>query len=139
MTGRTDLLELDEEHTNLIEERQIDLQNILEPEDCKVISQLDLKHSSVTELNHRIYNTFIDEGELHFELKSTDRAVGAFLMGEIARRKIDARKKGREIAKINSRTFYFSGSAGHAFGGFLQEPFHFFFKRRGLTILLENQ
>ena len=128
LTGRSDLLEVDKTYEEFIEKRNINLQSILEYKEIMNVTNYVLPETIITDLNNKIYKEFINDSELHFKLKSTDRAVGAFLMGEIARNKIDERRRGKKISEIKSRTFYFYGSAGHAFGGFLQAPFHFFLK-----------
>lgn len=128
LRGRMDLLEIDSKHEEIIQLKGINLSRFLNFKLGKEQKKLDIPRASVTSLNLEIYNKFIDEDELHFNLRSTDRAVGAYLMGEVARKTIEERKKGRELPYINPRTFYFYGSAGHAFGGFLQAPFHFFLK-----------
>jgi glutamate synthase (NADPH/NADH) large chain len=62
--------------------------------------------------------------ELKYKIKNTDRAVGAMLSGEIAKR------YGNNGLPNDTIKAYFHGSAGQSFGAFLS---------RGVTFQLEGE
>lgn len=133
MVGRVDKLEVNKE-INHWKAKALDLSAILYrpdmptrikpycvmPQDHGLHKSMDYKLIQISKL------ALEDKLEVtgSFEIKNTDRAVGAMLSGEIAKR------YGHEGLEDDTITFNFNGSAGQSFGAF---------GAKGLTLILEGE
>ncbi len=126
--GRADLLEKDETVTNwksskldlspitfVLEEAKINPRRWTEPQFHKIEHVLDhqLIEASLESINSG------KKVELHYPIHNTDRATGAMLSGEVAR------KYGVEGLPDGTIKCNFAGSAGQSFGAFLSRGVEF--------------
>ena len=133
MVGRVDMLEVNKDIDHW-KAKQLDLSAILYKPDVPtrikpycVMAQdhglreaIDYKLIQIAE--QALENKVPVTGE--FEIKNTNRSVGAMLSGEIAKR------YGHEGLPEDTITFRFKGSAGQSFGAF---------GAKGLTLILEGE
>lgn len=133
MVGRVDMLEVNKD-INHWKAKELDLSAILYKPDVPtrikpycVMAQnhgldeaIDYKLIQISD--QALENKTPIKGE--FEIKNTNRSVGAMLSGEIAKR------YGHEGLPEDTITFYFKGSAGQSFGAF---------GAKGLTLILEGE
>lgn len=131
--GRTDLLEANPNHEELISERNIDLAYFLGDRTDDRSARTDLYFEGVSDLNRRIVedcNQVIVHGgaiNLVYSISTPDRAVLATLSGEIARKlhaeRLEKIKSGNpnllDVRFDGNIHIEFNGSAGQGFGVFL--------------------
>jgi glutamate synthase domain-containing protein 2/glutamate synthase domain-containing protein 1/glutamate synthase domain-containing protein 3 len=132
MIGRVDRLEADRDIKHW-KARSLDLSRILYKPDMPgrikpycIISQDHGLHKSMDYRLIQMAKTALEDGKPvigSFEIRNTDRAVGAMLSGEIAGR------YGHEGLSDDTIQFRFMGSAGQSFGAF---------GAKGLTLVLEG-
>ncbi|NLZ47559.1 MAG: glutamate synthase large subunit [Clostridiales bacterium] len=133
MVGRVDMLEVNKD-INHWKAKQLDLSAILYKPDvptrikpyCVMAQDHGLEESIDYKLiqiaGQALESKTPVSGE--FEIKNTNRSVGAMLSGEIAKR------YGHEGLPEDTITFQFKGSAGQSFGAF---------GAKGLTLILEGE
>ncbi|QGU96725.1 glutamate synthase large subunit [Clostridium bovifaecis] len=132
MIGRVDKLEANKNIKHW-KAKELDLSAILYRPDMPkrikpycVISQDHGLHKSIDYRLIQIAEPALESGvkvQGSFEVKNTDRTVGAMLSGEIAKR------YGHKGLEEDTITFNFNGSAGQSFGAF---------GAKGLTLILEG-
>jgi glutamate synthase domain-containing protein 2/glutamate synthase domain-containing protein 1/glutamate synthase domain-containing protein 3 len=133
MIGRVDKLEINKEIDHW-KAKSLDLSAILYKPDMpgriKAYCVMSQDHGLNKSLDYKliqISKQALEEG-LHvrrsLEIRNTNRAVGAMLSGEIAR------KYGHDGLEEDTITFNFNGSAGQSFGAF---------GAKGLTLTLEGE
>jgi len=128
MIGRSDLLRMRNE-TNHWKLDDIDLNAILYqehvPEHVGVYKQIEQEHELDKVLDHQLLAkaqlALYEQKEVahQFEIKNTDRAVGAILSNEISKL---FKGEGLPDGRIH---YKFTGSAGQSFGAFLASGIHF--------------
>jgi len=133
--GRTDLLEMNPKHADLIAKRNIDLAYFLRERSDDHSKATDLYFEGVSSLNQQMVHDFHDVlqngGRSHqsYDIRTTDRAVVATLAGQIAGRVREKRmgliEKGLDATgylysgvEVNLQ---FTGSAGQGFGVFMTD------------------
>lgn len=132
MVGRVDKLEAKKDIKHW-KAKELDLSAILYkpdmPKRIKSYCVISQDHGLDKSIDYRliqIAGPALESGvkvEGNFEIKNTDRTVGAMLSGEIAK------KYGHKGLEEDTITFNFSGSAGQSFG---------VFGAKGLTLILEG-
>ena len=132
--GRSDLLEVNARHIDLINRRKIDLSQLLGSESVKPIGErIQSTSNDIGELNRTIIadsKSALDankDAHLNYSIRTVDRAVLATLSGNIAIRRhearIQARLKNKDDYKdpfTSTLQIRFTGSAGQGFGAFLE-------------------
>ncbi|MEX2641068.1 MAG: glutamate synthase large subunit [Balneolales bacterium] len=133
LTGRTDLLEVNEKHAELIGRKKIDLTFFTGESYSQRNTKGNLFFEGINDLNSWLLSdcsqVLDEEGdiELSYPIKTVDRAVLSTLSGEIASRIHRKRKKVFENGLESTKDFRFNGnirirfngSAGQGFGVFL--------------------
>lgn len=138
LRGRTDLLEVNEKHADLVSSRHIDLGFFMSESTQDNSARTDLYFEGISPLNTQILND-CDEVirnesavSLTYPIYTTDRAALASLSGSIARKisaqRLEKIKNGdmdHENVKFDGRIHIeFNGSAGQGFGVFMVEGIH---------------
>ncbi|MEX0773797.1 MAG: glutamate synthase large subunit [Balneolales bacterium] len=135
LIGRKDLLEVNENHAQLIDRKKIDLGFFLNESHTGRNTKDNLFFEGINDLNSKILSdckkVLDDEGsiELSYKIKTTDRAALSTLSGEIASRIHSKRKRALISKNGNGEDFRFGGnisikfdgSAGQGFGVFMVE------------------
>jgi glutamate synthase domain-containing protein 2/glutamate synthase domain-containing protein 1/glutamate synthase domain-containing protein 3 len=133
--GRTDLLEANFKHTDLISSRNIDLGYFLRERSDDDSMRTELYFEGVNTLNQKICDdceTVLNKGgsiDLAYDIHTTDRAVMATLFGKIAeiskiKRQIMIQEGHSNFGKIEPEfniKLTFKGSAGQGFGVFMTD------------------
>ena len=130
LIGETKYLKQNPLYKDTLRERNINLNFILNnsPKNLSTDTKDTEKTSKQkpTTLNLEITKKYFENLPLEFQLKSTDRAVGVHLMGELAEKSIQLRKENKTKASPTQNSlFNFKGCAGQGFGAFLQEGIEF--------------
>ena len=133
--GRTDLLEMNPDHEELVDQRNIDLSYLLVGSLPASNNQRNPFFDGISDLNNRILedvgHVIEEESEYsgNYEIYTTDRGTLATLSGKIAqivhqKRRAGLEKNGRmseDVGYHGSLNFEFTGSAGQGFGVFMVE------------------